>query len=100
MPNPSQLTMSILRNATSASLPLLVSCKPQLLASDDVRSGTHRAIVAGMAFRGWPAEALEFYEGLQADNSKAYWTSHKAVYEDAVLRPMQELTELLAPEFG
>lgn len=22
-------------------------------------------------FRGWPAEALEFYEGLGADNSKA-----------------------------
>jgi uncharacterized protein (TIGR02453 family) len=53
-----------------------------------------------MAFGGWPAEALEFYEGLEADNSKSYWTSHKAVYEDAVLRPMRELTELLAPEFG
>ena len=53
-----------------------------------------------MAFGGWPAEALEFYEGLETDNSKSYWTSHKAVYEDAVLRPMQELTELLAPEFG
>jgi hypothetical protein len=22
-------------------------------------------------FRGWPAEALEFHEGLEADNSKA-----------------------------
>ena len=53
-----------------------------------------------MAFGGWPAEAVEFYEGLEADNSKSYWTSHKAVYEDAVLRPMQELTELLAAEFG
>jgi len=53
-----------------------------------------------MAFSGWPPEAVEFYEGLEADNSKSYWTSHKAVYEDAVLRPMQELTELLAPELG
>ena len=53
-----------------------------------------------MAFGGWPAEAVEFYEGLEADNSKSYWTSRKAVYEGAVLRPMQELTELLAPEFG
>jgi uncharacterized protein (TIGR02453 family) len=53
-----------------------------------------------MAFGGWPPEALEFYEGLEADNSKSFWTRHKAVYEDAVLRPMQELTELLAPEFG
>ena len=40
-----------------------------------------------MAFGGWPAEAVEFYEGLEADNSKSYWTSRKAVYEGAVLRP-------------
>src|ERR1039457_146083 len=53
-----------------------------------------------MSFDGWPEEALEFYEGLAADNSKAYWTAHKAVYEDAVLRPMTELLEELAAEFG
>ncbi len=53
-----------------------------------------------MAFDGWPEEALEFYEGLAADNSKAYWTANKAVYEDAVLRPMTELLEELAAEFG
>ena len=53
-----------------------------------------------MAFRGWPAEALEFYEGLEADNSKAYWTSHKAVYQEQVLRPMEELLEDLVSEFG
>jgi uncharacterized protein (TIGR02453 family) len=53
-----------------------------------------------MAFDGWPAEALEFYEGLEADNSKAYWTAHKAIYEEMVLGPMTELLEELAPEFG
>ncbi len=53
-----------------------------------------------MAFSGWPEEALEFYDGLAADNSKAYWTGHKAVYEDKVLRPMTELAEELAAEFG
>ncbi|MGH3120300.1 MAG: DUF2461 domain-containing protein [Streptosporangiaceae bacterium] len=53
-----------------------------------------------MRFEGWPEEALEFYEGLAADNSKAYWTEHKAVYEDKVLRPMTELVEELAAEFG
>lgn len=53
-----------------------------------------------MGFGGWPAEALEFYEGLEADNSKAYWTSRKAVYEDKVRQPMEELAERLAPEFG
>jgi uncharacterized protein (TIGR02453 family) len=53
-----------------------------------------------MAFDGWPATALEFYEGLEAENSKAYWTGHKAVYTESVLRPMEELLERLAPEFG
>ena len=53
-----------------------------------------------MAFEGWPAEALEFYEGLEADNSKAYWTAHKAVYEQHVLRPMTELIEELSADFG
>ena len=53
-----------------------------------------------MAFNGWPDEALEFYEGLAADNSKTYWTKHKAVYDTAVLGPMTELLEELAPEFG
>jgi len=53
-----------------------------------------------MSFHGWPAEALEFYDGLEADNSKAYWTEHKALYEEAVLGPMTALVEELAPEFG
>src|SRR5262249_56579049 len=53
-----------------------------------------------MSFSGWPEEALDFYEGLAADNSKTYWTAHKHVYETAVLRPMTELVEELAPEFG
>ena len=53
-----------------------------------------------MSFSGWPEEALDFYDGLAADNSKTYWTAHKQVYEAAVLRPMTELVEELAPEFG
>jgi uncharacterized protein (TIGR02453 family) len=53
-----------------------------------------------MSFQGWPAEALDFYEGLEADNSKTYWTAHRAVYDEKVLGPMAELVEELAPEFG
>jgi uncharacterized protein (TIGR02453 family) len=53
-----------------------------------------------MAFSGWPEEALDFYDGLAADNTKTYWTEHKAVYTDKVLDPMTELTEELAAEFG
>ena len=54
----------------------------------------------GMAFRGWPIEAVEFYEGLEADNSKVYWQEHKAVYERQVKAPMEELLTELADEFG
>jgi uncharacterized protein (TIGR02453 family) len=53
-----------------------------------------------VAFRGWPAEAVEFFEGLEADNSKTYWQEHKAVYEKLVRAPMDELLAELAPEFG
>ena len=53
-----------------------------------------------MAFNGWPAQALAFYAGLEDDNSKEYWTRRKAVYQEQVLRPMEELLEELAPEFG
>jgi uncharacterized protein (TIGR02453 family) len=51
-------------------------------------------------FKGWPAEALEFYEGLEADNSKTYWQAHKTTYDECVLAPMQELLAELAAEFG
>jgi uncharacterized protein (TIGR02453 family) len=53
-----------------------------------------------VAFRGWPAEALEFYEGLEADNTRAYWSDHKAAYEAAVKGPMEALLAELAPKFG
>jgi uncharacterized protein (TIGR02453 family) len=53
-----------------------------------------------VAFRGWPSEALEFYEGLEADNSKTYWTAHKAVYDKQVYAPMVDLLAELEPEFG
>ncbi|RAG82039.1 TIGR02453 family protein [Streptacidiphilus pinicola] len=53
-----------------------------------------------MSFQGWPAEALEFYEGLEAENSKEYWTSHKDVYERCVREPMEALLEELAPRYG
>jgi uncharacterized protein (TIGR02453 family) len=53
-----------------------------------------------MAFSGWGDEALEFYEGLAADNTKTYWTRQKAVYDEKVLGPMIELLDELGPEFG
>lgn len=53
-----------------------------------------------MAFSGWPAEAFDFYEGLEADNSKAYWQANRDLYERDVYGPMVALLEELAGEFG
>ena len=53
-----------------------------------------------MTFTGFPDEGLVFYEGLEADNSKAYWTQHRDTYEAHVRAPFQALLEELSPEFG
>lgn len=51
-------------------------------------------------FRGWPAEALEFWAGLEADNSRTFWQANKAVYDRAVRAPMEALLADLDAEFG
>jgi len=53
-----------------------------------------------MAFRGWPAEALEFFEGLEADNSKTYWLKNKEDYDNLVRAPMESILAELEPEWG
>ncbi|MGH6655570.1 MAG: DUF2461 domain-containing protein [Actinocrinis sp.] len=53
-----------------------------------------------MGFTGWPERAFEFYEGLEADNSKEYWTAHRTRYDADVLAPMEALLAELAAEFG
>lgn len=53
-----------------------------------------------MGFRGWPADAIEFFEGLEADNCKAYWQDHSKLYEHSVKGPMVELLAELEAEFG
>jgi uncharacterized protein (TIGR02453 family) len=53
-----------------------------------------------MSFAGFPDEGLVFYEGLEADNSKTYWTAHKAAYDSHVRAPLQALVDELAAEFG
>jgi uncharacterized protein (TIGR02453 family) len=52
------------------------------------------------AFNGWPPDALEFYVGLEADNSKSYWHAHRDTYERAVKDPFVRLGEAVAREFG
>jgi uncharacterized protein (TIGR02453 family) len=51
-------------------------------------------------FKGWPDVALRFYVGLEADNSKAYWTAHRDEYEESVRVPFLALSEAVEREFG
>lgn len=51
-------------------------------------------------FNGFPPEALDFYERLEADNSKTFWTANKAVYEEACRAPMEALLTALEKDFG
>jgi uncharacterized protein (TIGR02453 family) len=51
-------------------------------------------------FQGFPVAALDFYDDLEMDNTKSFWTAHKQVYDTAVKAPMTALVTALEPEFG
>lgn len=53
-----------------------------------------------MAFTGWPVEAIEFFEQLEDDNTKAFWTDNLQIYEESVRAPMTELLTELEKQFG
>ena len=53
-----------------------------------------------MTFTGIPIAALDFYEDLEGDNSKSFWTAHKAIYDESVRAPLEALATALEPEFG
>ncbi len=53
-----------------------------------------------MTFRGWTQDAIDFYEGLEADNSKTYFHAHKQVYDECVKAPFLELSAAIEREFG
>jgi uncharacterized protein (TIGR02453 family) len=53
-----------------------------------------------MTFRGWPQDAVDFYVGLEADNSKTYWLAHKQTYDDSVKAPFLALSDEIEREFG
>jgi uncharacterized protein (TIGR02453 family) len=53
-----------------------------------------------VSFTGIPTEALDFYEDLEADNTKSFWTAHKQVYDECVRAPIEALAAALEPEFG
>ncbi|WP_433869565.1 DUF2461 domain-containing protein [Saccharopolyspora sp. CA-218241] len=52
-----------------------------------------------MRFEGFGDGLVDFFEGLEADNSKAYWSDHLAHYREQVRGPMEALLAELEPEF-
>jgi uncharacterized protein (TIGR02453 family) len=52
------------------------------------------------SFTGFGDGAVEFFDGLLVDNSKAYWTDQRDVYEAHVRAPMLALLADLEAEFG
>lgn len=53
-----------------------------------------------MEFAGFGEHAIEFFDGLVADNTKAYWQDNLAAYREHVRAPMEALLAELTPEFG
>jgi uncharacterized protein (TIGR02453 family) len=49
-----------------------------------------------VTFRGFPPAAFDFYDRLEADNSKAFWQANKTTFDEAVKAPMAALCEELA----
>ncbi len=51
-------------------------------------------------FSGFGEHAVDFYDGLVADNSKSYWTDNKSTYLEDVRAPMEALLAELSGEFA
>ena len=51
-------------------------------------------------FEGWPPSALTWFDGLEADNSKAWFHEHRATYDADVRGPLELLLEEVREEFG
>jgi uncharacterized protein (TIGR02453 family) len=53
-----------------------------------------------VAFDGFSADSFAWFAGLEADNSKAWFTAHRETYDRAVRGALEALLEELADEFG
>jgi uncharacterized protein (TIGR02453 family) len=53
-----------------------------------------------MTFSGFGRGATGFFNDLAANNSRDWWLANKPRYEDEVRRPLEELLDDLAAEFG
>ena len=58
------------------------------------------APIAPQTFAGFSPQAFAWFEGLEADNSRAWFAAHRDVYEAAVRGELDAMLEELADELG
>lgn len=52
------------------------------------------------AFAGFPAEAFDWFAGLEAENTREWFAAHRDTYEEAVRGPLEAMLLELAEELG
>lgn len=52
------------------------------------------------SFRGFPAEALDFFVELEANNERAWWHANRGRFDAAVKAPMRALLDELDDRYG
>jgi uncharacterized protein (TIGR02453 family) len=62
-------------------------------------SQDRRRLAVSKQVGAFTAKATMFFEGLERDNSKSYWTANKAVFENEIKEPMAALVESLPERF-
>ncbi|HEY3834900.1 MAG TPA: DUF2461 domain-containing protein [Acidimicrobiia bacterium] len=56
--------------------------------------------MASTGFAGFPAAAFDFFARLELDNSKAFFTANKSVYDEAVKQPFAALSDAIERRYG
>jgi uncharacterized protein (TIGR02453 family) len=56
--------------------------------------------VTVQSFEGFPSETFRWFAGLEADNSKRYFTAHRDTYDRAVRGALEVMLEDFADELG
>lgn len=52
------------------------------------------------AFTGFPADGLQFFTELEANNNRTWWHENKSRFESSVRGPMRALLDELEPSYG
>ncbi|WP_229054519.1 DUF2461 domain-containing protein [Aeromicrobium sp. Leaf350] len=53
-----------------------------------------------MTFDGFPEAALDFYDDLEGDNTKTFWTENRHRYDEFVAAPAKAFIAAIGDEFG